>query len=247
MRIRTIKPDFFLHEDIHAAENEAKLPLRLAFIGLWCAADREGRFKWEPRKLGVQIMPYDKIDFSRVLDALTTRGFIEKHTSSTCEFGFIPSFHRHQIVNNREKRSELPTPCESSLTQGLTRASRDTEVAKISLSGREGKGREQEGKGKEQGASSTHQVVLPFSSPEFIQLWEKWNEHLIAKKKKPTDSTIEFQLKNLEEMGEQRAIHALAHSIAGGYQGIFEPTPGKGNQPGFKFAATTEEQHKNGF
>lgn len=62
MRIRTIKPEFFNHEAIFELEKSTKLPLRLAYIGLWCAADREGRFKWEPRRLGVQIMPYDGVD-----------------------------------------------------------------------------------------------------------------------------------------------------------------------------------------
>ncbi len=79
MRIRTIKPEFFHHEGLFEAEMETKLPLRVAFAGLWCIADREGRFKWEPRRIGVQVLPYDGVDFSRVLDALTTRGFVLKY------------------------------------------------------------------------------------------------------------------------------------------------------------------------
>ena len=69
MRIRTVKPEFFTHEGLFELEKETGLPIRVAFAGLWCAADREGRFKWEPRRLGVQILPYDQVDFSRVLDA----------------------------------------------------------------------------------------------------------------------------------------------------------------------------------
>ena len=34
-RIRTVKPEFFKHEEIYQAEIEEKLPLRLAFIGLF--------------------------------------------------------------------------------------------------------------------------------------------------------------------------------------------------------------------
>lgn len=110
MRIRTIKPEFFLHVGLFDLEHETSLPVRLAFAGLWCAADRRGRFRWEPRKLKAQIMPYDEIDFSRVLDALATRGFLVRYASQGIEFGWIPSFERHQIVNNRERESELPTP-----------------------------------------------------------------------------------------------------------------------------------------
>jgi hypothetical protein len=60
MRIRTIKPEFFHHEGLFEAEAETKLPLRVAFAGLWCIADREGRFKWEPRRIGVQVL-YDEL------------------------------------------------------------------------------------------------------------------------------------------------------------------------------------------
>ena len=56
MRIRTVKPEFFLHEGLYELESQTKLPIRLSFSGLWCVADREGRFKWEPRKIGVQIV-----------------------------------------------------------------------------------------------------------------------------------------------------------------------------------------------
>jgi hypothetical protein len=136
MRIRTIKPEFFNHEGIFDAEHETNLPLRLAFIGLWCAADREGRFRWEPRRLKTQIMPYDDCDFSRVLDALMTRGFIVKYASTTGEFGVIPTFSKHQVINNRERHSELPDPCNcNEIDACLTREPRVNHAGKA-----EGKG-----------------------------------------------------------------------------------------------------------
>ena len=110
MRIRTIKPEFFHHEGLFEAEMETKLPLRVAFAGLWCIADREGRFKWEPRRIGVQVLPYDGVDFSRVLDALATRAFVLKYRVGDACFGWIPSFLKHQVINNRESESVLPDP-----------------------------------------------------------------------------------------------------------------------------------------
>lgn len=110
MRIRTIKPEFFLHEGLFEAEMESKMPLRVAFAGLWCAADREGRFKWEPRRLGVSILPYDEVAFSRVLDALKSRGFVVQYASDGENFGLIPTFKKHQVINNKERQSELPKP-----------------------------------------------------------------------------------------------------------------------------------------
>ena len=90
-RIRTIKPDFFRHEGLFEAERETGLPLRVAFAGLFPVADREGRFRWRPRQLKLDVLPFDDVDFARVLDALRTRGFIVHYTSGAEQYGVIPS------------------------------------------------------------------------------------------------------------------------------------------------------------
>ncbi len=143
-RIRTIKPDFFTHEDLFDAEQESGLPLRLAFAGLWTQCDREGRFNWRHRQLKVAIMPYDTVDFSRVLDALATRGFVVKYTSGGRDFGYVPSWHRHQVINNREKASDLPAPPENiePFDASATRAPRVSDAAQGEGKGREGKGKD---------------------------------------------------------------------------------------------------------
>lgn len=109
-RIRTIKPEFFRHEGLYDAERETGLPLRIAFAGLWTAADKAGRFEWRPRQLKLDCLPHDDVDFSRVLDALATRGFIVKYTSGGEEYGYIPSWRSHQVINNRETESKIPEP-----------------------------------------------------------------------------------------------------------------------------------------
>ena len=143
MRIRTIKPEFFHHEGLFEAEVETELPIRIAFAGLWCIADRAGRFKWEPRRIGVQVLPYDGVDFSRVLDALTTRGFIIKYRVGDEWFGCIPSFSKHQVINNKERASILPDHLENGAIYEeiyalTTREPRDDDACH-----KEGKGREQ--------------------------------------------------------------------------------------------------------
>lgn len=126
MRIRTIKPEFFLHFDLVQAEKETGFPLRIAYIGLWCAADRMGRFKWEPERLGIQILPFDGIDFSRVLDALVTRGWIVKYVVNKRTYGCVPSFSKHQFVNNKEKPSDIPEPPQEAILDATaTREERD--------------------------------------------------------------------------------------------------------------------------
>jgi hypothetical protein len=176
-RIRTIKPEFFRHEGLFEAEREEGLPLRLAYAGLWTAADREGRFRWSPRALKLDCLPYDDVDFSRVLDALCTRGFIVKYTAENQLYGAIPSWHTHQAVNNRERASDLPEPNKNNILTCQPRVS-DASASRLDPAPVEGKGKE--GKGKEDSSVPTERppdVGGPDSKPE-----------------KPPDATADAQL-----------------------------------------------------
>ncbi|MEZ5328035.1 MAG: helix-turn-helix domain-containing protein [Verrucomicrobiales bacterium] len=65
---------------------------------------------------------------------------------------------------------------------------------------------------------------LPFDSDQFREAWSEWRQHRSEIKKKLTPTSMKRQFKELSEMGEQRAIAAIEHSIKGGWQGIFEPS-----------------------
>lgn len=151
-RIRTIKPQFFRHAGLFDAEKETGLPLRIAFAGLWTAADREGRFKWEPRELKLDCLPYDDVDFSRVLDALATRGWIVEYMVGGVKYGAIPTWSAHQVVNNREAASVLPEPNENNTVTREARVNDASPTPLVHALG-ERKGREGEGKGKEHTAA----------------------------------------------------------------------------------------------
>lgn len=142
-RIRTVKPDFFRHYGLYKAEQETSFPLRVAFAGLWTAADREGRFRWKAEALKLDCLPYDNLDFSRVLDALMTRGFIEQYTVGNEVYGWIPSFLKHQVINNRERPSELPNPLDTTIS---TRGPRVSDAWTVPLCNAQGEV-EVEGKG----------------------------------------------------------------------------------------------------
>lgn len=107
-RIRTIKPELAAHEGLFDLEKETGLPIRFAWCMLFTVADREGRFKWQPRTLKAQILPHDELDFSRVLDAWVTRGFVLKYCVKGVWYGWIPTFTKHQVINNRESPSDIP-------------------------------------------------------------------------------------------------------------------------------------------
>lgn len=116
-RQRLIKPEFFKHGELYDAEESTGLPLRIAFAGLWCQADRAGRFAWKPRELKTDILPYDPVDFTDVLDALERHGFIRGYTVDGKRFGVIPSFEKHQSFNVKEYPSRLPSPPDDTSTK----------------------------------------------------------------------------------------------------------------------------------
>lgn len=157
-RIRTIKPEFFRHEELYQAEQEEGLPLRVAFAGLWTACDKAGRFRWQPRQLKLDCLPFDDVDFSRVLDALWSRGFLVKYEVDGRQFGFVPSWDRHQFVNNKERASDLPEPNENNI---LTRGER----VNVACETRGDKEREGESKGK--GTDSRSRPVTRLTDEEF--------------------------------------------------------------------------------
>lgn len=158
-RIRTVKPELFRHEGLFEAEQESGLPLRLAFIGLFTVCDRDGIFRWQPRQIKLDVMPYDSHDFSRVLDALVTRGFVCRYACGSDEYGLIPTFPRHQVINNREKASSFPRVEQAEKVYGNENNELPTQEARVNDASTtrhgnvqgEGKGREGEQEGEGEG------------------------------------------------------------------------------------------------
>lgn len=165
-RIRTIKPEFFRHYDLWLAERDHELPLRVAFEGLWCVSDRSGRFKWRPQELKIEVLPYDDVDFSRVLDALWSRGFVMKYRVDGRDFGYIPSFSRHQVINNKERASDLPEPNNINM---LTRDEREPHATLTRDPDRKAEGKGREGEGRDipttSGAVAPAGLELPEPQP----------------------------------------------------------------------------------
>lgn len=183
-RIRTIKPEFFRHERLYDAEREHGLPLRLAFAGLWTAADREGRFRWSPRALKLDCLPYDDVDFERVLDALASRGFVVKYAVDGKEYGLIPGWSTHQVVNNKEKPSDIPAPKD---INELTRGPRVDDASATPLCNFQGEGK---GKGKDSEADASAADAAPEAYP--IDPVERlWSEGLdLLKASGLTEKTV---------------------------------------------------------
>lgn len=107
-RIRTVKPEFFRHEELYELEKKSGLPCRVAFMGLFGVCDREGRFRWRPRVLKLDVLPFDDLDFEDVLKALEKGGFIRSWIVNGKQYGDIPTLKDHQSINQREAPSLIP-------------------------------------------------------------------------------------------------------------------------------------------
>lgn len=222
-RIRTIKPELGAHEGLFDLEQETGLPIRFAWCMLFTVADREGRFAWRPRTLKAQILPHDTIDFSRVLDAWFTRGFVRKYRVDGEWFGWIPTFTRHQVINNRESPSDLP-PIEDAdeviqpVTDACgTRAARDSDASTTRAVHAQAEGRKGRKEGKEL------RVIDASGIPGLdIEAWDRWTDYRkqIGKSLRPV--SLESAARQMARLGDMQAA-AVENSIANQYQGLVAP------------------------
>lgn len=116
-RIRTIKPDFFLNEDIA----ELSLFARLTFIGLWTIADREGRLEDRPKRIKAQLFPYDDCDMNVLLQELhcAPSRFILRYVAQDCAYIQVRNFTKHQRITGTEAQSatRIPPPQEGEIIE----------------------------------------------------------------------------------------------------------------------------------
>ncbi len=190
-RIRTVKPELFTHEQLFDLEMQYQIPLRIAFIGLLTCCDREGRFYWQPKRLKQYILPYDAVDMAVVLEIFRKHGFIKKYEYQGEFYGYIPSWKRHQMINNREKTSVLPAPehCtevsledipQKTLLTPPEMTSTLTVIDDVSSTPHEGKAKEERGKDHIV-ASQTELPVLLNNISVIFEHWKTVMKHPNAK------------------------------------------------------------------
>lgn len=108
-RARNLKPGFFKNEELGELD-----PIeRLFFAGLWCLADCKGRLEYRPKRLKIEILPYDDdADIERIVINLDKSGFIRKYSVQGEHYIEVINFAKHQNPhkNERDKGSEIPDP-----------------------------------------------------------------------------------------------------------------------------------------
>lgn len=105
-RARNIKPSFFQNEEL----GELSPLTRLAFIGMWTIADFKGCLEFLPKRLKVQLMPYDDCDFEVIASDLDKSGLIAIYSVAGQRYIKISNFEKHQNPhkNERESGSDIP-------------------------------------------------------------------------------------------------------------------------------------------
>lgn len=83
--------------------------------------------------------------------------------------------------------------------------------------------RNKTGAAKESRPASSIAFPPCLETPQFKAAWLEWEQHRKELRKKLTPTSIRRQIEVLAEMGPQRAIAAIRHSISQGWTGIFEP------------------------
>ena len=104
-RSRNIKPGFFSSDQLAECEPLA----RLLFAGLWTIADRDGHLEDRPKRIKIEVLPYDDCDPENLLTQLAEQGLIVRYAVEGCNLIEIPGFPRHQNPHVNEKPGNLPS------------------------------------------------------------------------------------------------------------------------------------------
>lgn len=108
MRIRSIKPQFWANETLAELSHRT----RLLFIGLWNLADRRGRLEDRPKRIRVEVFPYEVEPVESELATLAEKGFIVRYERDGFNLIQVSNFERHQRITGKEAEheSEFPGP-----------------------------------------------------------------------------------------------------------------------------------------
>jgi hypothetical protein len=148
-RIRTVKPEYFAHEELGACSRDA----RLLGVALMQLADSEGRFRWVPRQVQAHTFPWDDDIGTDEIEAMASElqraGILTLYTVGSRRFAVFPNFRDHQRLSGKEATalSKHPSPEDATTTGVNYRGSGGEAVGKQRESQEQGTGKEEQGTG----------------------------------------------------------------------------------------------------
>lgn len=185
-RIRTIKPEFWVSEQI----TDCRPLTRLLFIGLWNFVDDYGRAPVSPKTLKNQIFPGDDFsgsDISDMLKELNARGLILFYSADDKEYFEITGWSKHQKIDNPSKYKVCPAPV---IEEKQVLAIPSDEKLLIGLEGRGG---------EEESKKDTCAVAPTRTDEKFDDFWKSYPRRDGANPKDPAKKLFSAAVKAGED------------------------------------------------
>lgn len=144
-RIRSIKPEFWVSEQIAECSTNA----RLTFIGMWAFCDDRGVHPAKPKTLKAELFPMDDFSATEVaglVGELVRAGLVAEFTHDGVEFWHVTGWDKHQKIDRPSYKYPAPPALDSMRARrGLAEASTNDRRAPppgVESSGVESKGGE---------------------------------------------------------------------------------------------------------
>lgn len=118
-RTRLIKPGTFKNEVLAKCDPFA----RILFTGLWCLADRDGKLQDRPERIKAEVLPYDTVDITVLLQQLSDNKFITRYEVGDEKIILINNFKVHQHPHKTEALSIIPDIGDTYVKQPLSNGS----------------------------------------------------------------------------------------------------------------------------
>lgn len=104
-RIRSVKPELFINEQV----GDVSMAARVFFIGLFTQADKAGRVEWLPKRIKVQLFPYDEgVDVEALAAELVDHALARTYCVNGVWYLDLPTFPKHQRPHPKEPESFIP-------------------------------------------------------------------------------------------------------------------------------------------
>lgn len=233
-RIRTIKPEFFTSEQIVECSTNA----RLQFLGLLVFSDDGGRHPASIKRLKMEAWPGDSCslkDVEKWQEELISAGLVgEYETTEGKRLWWVTGWEKHQRVDKPNIKFRGPFDDGSTITRQPFGDRSPPESNGV----------------ESNGVESNKEPPTPFpdfptlNTEAFQQTWCRWQLHRreIKHPLKPTQA--KSQLKMLADLGHDRAIAMIEHTIAMGWQGLREADGSANGNQKKAHLPTTEDLDK---
>lgn len=226
-RIRTIKPEFFVSEQIADVSPTG----RLLFIGMWLFCDDAGIHPASPRQLKMEVFPGDDITTKQVASLvaeLLRVGLLIEYEAQGQTYWHVTGWHHQKIERPRYQYPKPDSPTARrhvADTSATPRSPRVRAVPETTVPETTG----DEPKREDHGLSSSSFPDPLNGDAAFAVAWNSWVVHRRQIKKPLTGEQTKKQLATFAEWGVARSIAAIEHTIRQGWQGLREPEGSNGH------------------